>query len=101
MGIDGASHKRRVYHMCVLTSNVADAVQNVAGLIVERVLLGWHVSVAVDSPSEMRPLNIVGAQPQDFREISELEKSCRLISSFGRLDQKAIRYPTPRQVRHM
>jgi hypothetical protein len=81
MGIDGASHKRRVYHMCVLTSNVADAVQNVAGLIVERVLLGWHVSVAVDSPSEMRPLNIVGAQPQDFREISELEKS----SSVGSL----------------
>jgi hypothetical protein len=80
MDTDGAWHKLRSYHMCVLTSNVADAVQNVAGLIIERVLLGWHVSVAVDSPSEMRPLNIVGAQPQDFPEISELQRSASVGS---------------------
>jgi hypothetical protein len=75
MEIGGSSRNRRVYHMYVLTSNVGDAIQNVAGLIVERVLLGWHVSAAVDSQSEVRALDIVGAQLQDFREILELEKS--------------------------
>jgi hypothetical protein len=52
------------YQFQVVAGNIADAVRSIGGLIFDRAMAGWEVSVVVDgdtSPDD-RPLRILGAR---------------------------------------
>ena len=54
------------YQFRVVAADVADAVMSVGGLIFDRAMAGWDVSVAVEADSERdiddRPIRILGAR---------------------------------------
>jgi hypothetical protein len=54
------------YQFRVVAADVADAVMSIGGLIVDRAMAGWDVSVVVDADSDRgvddRPIRILGAR---------------------------------------
>jgi hypothetical protein len=50
------------YQFQVVAANVADAVRSIGGLIFDRAMAGWQVSVVVDGDADDRPLRILGAR---------------------------------------
>ncbi|OBK34990.1 hypothetical protein A5658_10080 [Mycobacterium sp. 1245111.1] len=52
------------YQFQVVADNIADAVRSIGGLIFDRAMAGWEVSVVVDGDSgtDDRPLRILGAR---------------------------------------
>jgi hypothetical protein len=59
-----ASGELGKYQFQVVAGNIADAVRSIGGLIFDRAMAGWEVSVVVDSDtgSDDRPLRILGAR---------------------------------------
>jgi hypothetical protein len=60
-----ASDELGKYQFQVVTGNIADAVRSIGGLIFDRVMAGWEVSVVVldgDTGADDRPLRILGAR---------------------------------------
>lgn len=53
------------YRMQVLARDVAELVRNAGGLIVDRTMSGWRVSVLLLEPGDARPVQILGAQLAD------------------------------------
>lgn len=45
----------------VITTNVAEAISKVGGLMVDSSLAGWHVRVVTNEPSDSQALTILGA----------------------------------------
>jgi hypothetical protein len=50
------------YALHVFAPNIADAVVSVGGLIFDRAMAGWDVTVVVDGGSDDRPIRILGAK---------------------------------------
>lgn len=50
------------YRLHVVATNVADLVTSIGGLIVDRAMAGWDVTVGVDSGVDDRPIRILGAR---------------------------------------
>lgn len=52
------------YQFQVVAANIADAVRSIGGLIFDRAMAGWEVSVVVDGDTgaDDRPLRILGAR---------------------------------------
>ncbi len=48
-------------HLDVITTDVAEAISKVGGLMVDSSLAGWHVRVVTNEPSDSQPLAILGA----------------------------------------
>ena len=59
-----ASDEFGKYQFQVVTGNIADAVRSIGGLIFDRAMAGWEVSVVVDGDTgaDDRPLRILGAR---------------------------------------
>ncbi|MDT5253792.1 MAG: hypothetical protein QOH07_2746, partial [Mycobacterium sp.] len=56
----------RRYHFQVVAANVTDAVMSIGGLIFDRAMAGWDVSVVVDADTargiDDRPIRILGGK---------------------------------------
>ena len=50
------------YRLHVLATNVADVVTSIGGLIFDRAIAGWDVTVAVDGNVDDRPIRILGGR---------------------------------------
>ena len=59
-----ASDELGKYQFQVVAGNIADAVRSIGGLIFDRAMAGWEVSVVVDGDTgaDDRPLRILGAR---------------------------------------
>jgi hypothetical protein len=59
-----ASDEVGKYQFQVVAGNIADAVRSIGGLIFDRAMAGWQVSVVVDGDTgaDDRPLRILGAR---------------------------------------
>jgi hypothetical protein len=58
---DTDRHQHR-YRLHVIATNVADVVTSLGGLIVDRAMAGWDVTVAVDDTVDDRAIRILGAR---------------------------------------
>jgi hypothetical protein len=50
------------YRLHVVATNIADVVTSIGGLIVDRAMAGWDVTVAVDGDVDDRSIRILGAR---------------------------------------
>jgi hypothetical protein len=53
------------YRMHVMARDAAELAANAGGLIVDRMMSGWRVSVALSDADDVRPVHILGAQLVD------------------------------------
>jgi hypothetical protein len=62
--LPGISDELGKYQFQVVAANIADAVRSIGGLMFDRAMAGWQVSVVVDGDAEVddRPLRILGAR---------------------------------------
>jgi hypothetical protein len=59
---DGSDRYQDRYRLHVVATNVADLVTSIGGLIFDRAMAGWDVTVAVDGEVDDRPIRILGAR---------------------------------------
>ena len=58
---EGSDRYQDRYWLHVVATNVADVVTSIGGLIFDRAMAGWDVTVAVDGDVDYRPIRILGA----------------------------------------
>lgn len=73
------------YRLHVVAANAADVAVHVAGLIVDRVMGGWRVTVALTDTCDVGPLRILGAELVDADEMAAepVEDHCVLAIDAG------------------
>jgi hypothetical protein len=71
------------YRLDVVASNVIDVVRFAGGWLFDRAMAGWEVTVLVADLPDVRPLQILGAQALDLKEV------------LGALDSGAETRPRP------
>lgn len=54
------------YRLVVVASSMLDAVRHTGGLLFDRVMAGWDVVVLLDDHSDVRPLQILGAETEEL-----------------------------------
>jgi hypothetical protein len=63
---DGSDRYQDRYRLHVVATNIADVVTSIGGLIFDRAMAGWDVTVAIDGDSrgaiDDRPIRILGAR---------------------------------------
>jgi len=58
----GSDRYQDRYRLHVVATNIADVVTSIGGLIFDRAMAGWDVTVAVDGVVDDRPIRILGAR---------------------------------------
>ena len=71
------------YRMYVIARDAADLTANAGGLIVDRMMSGWRVSVQLSLEGDARPVQILGAELVDAATPPGLpdEEQCILVMS--------------------
>lgn len=59
------------YRLDVVAPTALDAVKFAGGWIYDRVMAGWDVTVLLDDTSDVRPLQILGAETLDLESVLE------------------------------
>ncbi|MCZ4551302.1 hypothetical protein [Gordonia rubripertincta] len=54
------------YRLVIVASSMLDAVRHTGGLLFDRVMAGWDVVVLLEDYSNLRPLQILGAETVDL-----------------------------------
>ncbi|MHC9294543.1 hypothetical protein ACRCUN_18940 [Mycobacterium sp. LTG2003] len=67
------------YRLHVVATNAADVVTHAAGLIVDRVMGGWRVTVSLTDTGDVRPLQILGAELVDADDGSAVPEEDRCL----------------------
>ncbi len=67
----GTQCARLHYQLYVIGADVADTVRNVAGFMADRARQGWDVTASVLLPSDMRPIQVLGARHENVAVLTE------------------------------
>jgi hypothetical protein len=60
------------YRLDVVSPSVLEVVKFAGGWLVDRVMAGWDVTVLIDGPEDLRPLEILGVDTQDLESALQM-----------------------------
>lgn len=81
------THAPTSYHLHVVGLDTADVVVNAAGLIIDRAMSGWRVTVALQTAGDTAAVRILGADVVEFdTETTESDDECVVVAVSAELD---------------
>ena len=69
------------YHLHVVGTDAVDVVRHAAGLILDRVMSGWRVTVALQNADDVAALRVLGGEIVEFGgQLTEFDDECFVLA---------------------